>query len=1361
MELGENNEVNDNIDFEIPPNQENKKQSSEMILNLHESMKPKSSKKRIKSNKKKKKISQQINIEVTDTKNVKTTNTIETEEIKEKLPNEIRKIDLIYSPRTTFSKKKIEENKLFNELSMGFDPITIRILKSTFKERLGALNKLDFIGICKNHLLSWYPNLENRKNVLIKFLNRLFKEIDMNNSGKITWEEFTNYIIHNSNNEQDNTIAYSLRHYSISKKSIDDSDFTDIVTVSFYIEKYNLIGVVQDGKSIINFYDAKTMNKLKFEIDVKDTQREINELEIKELNNRAKDLVKKEEEEKILKKQKHENKMRGSLSKDSLNNLSPNRKRTINYNEYDINNNNKNQNETSDRLKKELERLTNDGLNSIQNSINKKLTVLTTEFIPEYDLLLVSSSNNKISSWKFIEGSFKNVNQISNNIIDRHNFSCAILSTITPQYTMTWDPMQKHLYTGQMDGKILKWNLTKSKNLENETLDFTIAKVQHELELKGNFVRNSKKTKTIISMQTQVSQTVKIENDDTKNLRGEKLLDKMKKDNKKRDSVSCICILGKLQLLAAGYYNGHVILWDTMLKDYRKYYYDQDTCIYQINYNESKNLIFTCGFDHDIFIYDPYIDGNAVYKLVGHNISVNSIAFNPIEEELISIDIVGNIKIWDINNFYNFQTININESYSDRRVQQDINNSKKKTISSNLKMIFLSKPKKIFTYGERNLILEADISHNPDLADDQLILGCYYNFNLYEFVLICLKKVKIWNAFNGKVIKIYNNIMGNNEITSYTTDKILKKLYLGDNLGKIKSFNINKGTVLKEFHSHLGEIEEMIHSEKYHYLITLSNDGIVKIHTDKMLFETEVIKEIDLFQSTISTICISDDFSRLIIGLNTGNVKFFDVEHLRFDPDDIDNERDIIFKHDSIITMISLSKIPIVCIGHSSGKIRFSILPPNPNKFIWFGLFTNTIIKDENTINSCILTMDLNNEKKYLFTGDIGGYIHCYDLSIIYDIISSTDNEINNETINKFKSININLKYQIQASKERIKNIFFPNLIPNILLSTSNDRKCKIFLAENGEYIDSLKQIASKYKDVPIGIEYFLADPFESKRDKNKEVSTGIIYRKDLDKHKSLITNALIQHLREENPKINAYTRAITAANATEKLFLITKNCNMPSDKSNNWNLNINIEIIERNEQNKFENIYHKVILNETNNKDIKVIQSQPIYSDDYVPNFIDDLSEDKLKDFSVMLSQKLRHVKLAMSKVQSEKNAIEKFKKDDLRKKTINLQQSIEMLNEGEKKNKKIKVMKVDKNDLKRKEMYGLNKRKIRSINERLDFYKEDFDKGINELQYSIEKNIVKKYLNPIRSSNKLILPKIQSRNNLQLTEPGVHSYN
>ena len=122
---------------------------------------------------------------------------------------------------------------------MSFDPITIKILKSHFKERLGTLSKLDFIGICKNHLLSWHPDLPNRKNILIRLLNKLFQEIDLNKIGKIEWDEFTNYIIHNSNNKENNNIAYSLRQYSISKHNIDDREFTEIVTCAFYIEKYN------------------------------------------------------------------------------------------------------------------------------------------------------------------------------------------------------------------------------------------------------------------------------------------------------------------------------------------------------------------------------------------------------------------------------------------------------------------------------------------------------------------------------------------------------------------------------------------------------------------------------------------------------------------------------------------------------------------------------------------------------------------------------------------------------------------------------------------------------------------------------------------------------------------------------------------------------------------------------------------------------------------------------------------------------------------------------------------------------------------------------------------------------------------
>ena len=1376
-------DVNDIEENEEKSNNIEKKDLFKKIKIKEKSKKSLSKKSLISTSKNNKKRSSLLNKNNTEIKNL-----IENDEKKEikdeKVPNEIKKFSLIYSPRTTFSRNKIEEDKLFQNISMAFDPITIKILKSHFKERLGSLNKFEFIGICKNHLLSWNPDLPNREIILIKLLNRLFTEIDLNGNEILEWEEFTNYIIHNSNNEKSSNISYSLRQYSMSKNSIDDSDFIEIITYTFYIEKYNMIGIVQDGKSIINFYDGTTLNKLKTFIDVKETQQEINELEIRELDIRAKDLIIKEEEEKKLKKQIYEEisnmRIKGSLSRDSLINNSPLAKKssigfnysiknyinTINTTSVNFNNtNNINKKklnikriDTPEKLKKELNRLKENGLDSIKNSINKKLTILTTEFIPEYDALLVSSSNNKISAWKFFNGEFKNANQITNNIINKTNFSCAILSTPTPQYTMSWDGMQKFLYTGQMDGKILKWDLTKSNNLDNEILDFTTAKIKHDLELKGNFIRSNKKTKTVFSNNQDKQNQIIKKIDDNKNLRGEKLLDKVKNDNKKRDSVSCILILGKLQLLAAGYYNGNIILWDTMLKDYRKYYIDQDTCIYQIVYEQNKNLIFTCGFDHDIFIYDPYIDSNAIYKLIGHNISINSIAINPIDDELISLDIVGNIKIWDINNFYNFQSINVNESYHNRKLQQDINNLKKKKISSNLKMIFLTKSKKILTYGDKNIIFEADSAQNPDLVDDQLILGCYYNNLSYEFIVICLKKIKIWNAFNGKVVKIYDNLMNNNEITSYITDISLKRIYLGDNYGKIKNFNMNNGTFIKDFQSHFSEIIGLLYSDKFNLLISLSTDGKIKFQNDKNIFETNVIKEIDMTHPNISSLTLSEEYSRLIIGLENGFVKFFDIEHIRFDADG-DNEKDKIFRGDPIFSMISLYKIPIVVTGHRSGKIKFIIIPPNINKFIWFSLFYNTIFKDNTQFKSCVISMELNKEKKYLFLGDQNGFIHCYNLNQIYNIIKETNNEINEETIEKFSTLKIDLIYSIQAHRETVKKLTFPKIIPNIIISTSNDRQCKIFNADNGKFIDELKQIASKYKDVPIGIKYYFADPFQSKRNKNDIIETGIIYRKDIDKHKSLITNSLIQEIRKDNPLINSYAKAMTAANARERLYLITKNSDLPYDKSNNWNLNIDLNEIEKNEKKKFDDIYNKIIQNNDKiNEDTKLMQKQPIYSENYIPNFLDDLSEEKIKNFSVMLSQKLRHVKLAMAKIQMEKNEMDEFKKEDLRNKTINLKQSMAMLNEDNKK-KVIKIKpKVDKYEKRRKEIFGINKRRIKSYGDKLDFYREDFDKGLTELKDSIEKNIVEKYLNPMRSTNKLFLPRIGSRNNYHSIDSNIY---
>ena len=192
--------------------------------------------------------------------------------------NKFEKFSLIYSPRTTYSKKLEKNEKLFNDLRIGFDPSSIKIIKKHFKEQLGKLNKQTFISILKRHLLKWHPNIPNREEILIKLLSRLFDEIDLNSNGKLEWDEFTNYIIHSTNEIHFDNSIYRLKHYSISNKLIDRRDNNkdeigyglstssingnDNVGYVFQIEKYNLIGIIQERKSK-NFFTMENFVKKK------------------------------------------------------------------------------------------------------------------------------------------------------------------------------------------------------------------------------------------------------------------------------------------------------------------------------------------------------------------------------------------------------------------------------------------------------------------------------------------------------------------------------------------------------------------------------------------------------------------------------------------------------------------------------------------------------------------------------------------------------------------------------------------------------------------------------------------------------------------------------------------------------------------------------------------------------------------------------------------------------------------------------------------------------------------------------------------------------------------------------------------
>ncbi len=138
---------------------------------------------------------------------------------------------------------------------------------------------------------------------LMKLLARLFSEIDLNDNGSMEWAEFCNYIIHNSNSsgKNDNN-SYRLRFYQQSRSNIDTkSYFKEAISYSFYLEKYNILGVVEEGKSKVHFFDAVTLIILpKIYIDLKEIQADIDMLDDKKLDDeiRLKNEINKKQKQK-------------------------------------------------------------------------------------------------------------------------------------------------------------------------------------------------------------------------------------------------------------------------------------------------------------------------------------------------------------------------------------------------------------------------------------------------------------------------------------------------------------------------------------------------------------------------------------------------------------------------------------------------------------------------------------------------------------------------------------------------------------------------------------------------------------------------------------------------------------------------------------------------------------------------------------------------------------------------------------------------------------------------------------------------------------------------------------------------------
>jgi len=227
-----------------------------------------------------------------------------------------------------------------------------------------------------------------------------------------------------------------------------------------------------------------------------------------------------------------------------------------------------------------------------------------------------------------------------------------------------------------------------------------------------------------------------------------------------REMITALQLIPSMDLLVTGSLDGTVRLWDLIHGSEKLKFEGHRAGVVALAYSEDYRFLFSASSDHEVGVWSPFAD-RLVLKLVGHAAPLVAIHVIPHSPEVISADAEGWIRVWDMRNFQCVQT-------------------------------FMSTPDivSISTCGERHgrllvcgtkEVFAFDHEGGPysKVEDSDPVFALLYNRTFLSFVTAGRREIKIWNALNGQLSRVFRDLC-DTEVTAVCLDHRDRKLIVGD-----------------------------------------------------------------------------------------------------------------------------------------------------------------------------------------------------------------------------------------------------------------------------------------------------------------------------------------------------------------------------------------------------------------------------------------------------------------------------------------------------------------------------------------------------------------------------------------------------
>jgi len=426
--------------------------------------------------------------------------------------------------------------------------------------------------------------------------------------------------------------------------------------------------------------------------------------------------------------------------------------------------------------------------------------------------------------------------------------------------------------------------------------------------------------------------------------------------------------------------DGKICLWDIPSHAYKKDLLGHEKGVFCLDWSEEHRFIFSAGLDHEAYVWNTYVS-DKINLLRGHNHPLVGVKVCPGTPQVITADISGMVKIWDIRNFLCVQTFNVP--------------------CDELNAFTITHPKKRIIAGARHLnFYEYDEPKDQNLADEKICLRVLYNDVMFIFITLHPDCVKLWEAKSGKLLTIHREI-SKAELSACCLDERQRKLIVGDVEGRIYCINVKNGARMKKFEKHKQEqITDLVYwvsgknsqininsklissdfiqesdkkNDKVPRLISSSKGKMVKVHDDSSSETKHCRYSPEVHQNSVNGLAInrelglvasySDDGTVVIINL----ISYRQEGHLK--PPGKENELP------EVKRAVFLSPDPFLVTCDAGGKLTF--WASGTDVFTTYYEIPSITNKSE---RFAVNAMAYNSNNNYLYFGDLFGNVTAWNI---------------------------------------------------------------------------------------------------------------------------------------------------------------------------------------------------------------------------------------------------------------------------------------------------------------------------------------------------------------------------------------------